>query len=488
MAELTAADRLDALLARAPKESDYMRSRTSGGRNPITTQTLDEAKFRAARDAFQANYGPAIKALQDQIGMETMRMGLSTQAASGRANYLSSPTHATFQDYASVPPAAGALAGYTLARTTTPRAAPGASLGSRALLMGGPLAEATLGPVVDYLGRRVQGENPTAHGEDVNAAVGSAGLGESAGAIAGGLYQLKSKGSAASTSTSAAQAAAPEAAQAAELAFTRPEVNMTYGGRGMAGQSNIPLSYNTAAPDVAKEAETAARYTGRHLDVAADVASDLGLTPGGSKGDMLKQLLAHIPKADEDMLRAVARKTDGAVDATASLRSLRTQMKSWVGGTLTKRNRITSIAAPLAAGAGAAYALMSPDETEAAVGPTEGRRRDQTLTQYRLAQLGLPSTADEAKEAALDLAPVTSEWRLGKALGQAAYDIPAAAYQKLTAPGPAVDISAADPRLARFHSWLDTQRSAHQMAAAKNSYAAQQAAPPGDEPQHALAP
>ena len=190
MADKTAADRLNELLDRAPKEADYTKPVTTGsGKRAVTKQILDRPAFDTASAKFQSNYGPVIKSLQDQVGLETTqlgeqtaRQGLDTEAAKIRAKYLQSPTHAAFSDYAAAPPMAGTLGGYGLARLTTPRALPGASPQSRAALMVGPLAEAALGPVVDAIAHRAQGDNPTERGKDVTGAVGNFGLGESAGA------------------------------------------------------------------------------------------------------------------------------------------------------------------------------------------------------------------------------------------------------------------------------------------------------------------
>ena len=333
----TAADRLNELLDRAPKEADYVKSRTTGsGKNVRTVQTLDRAAFDVATQKFQDNYGSAIKALQAQLGQETTQGALATEAAKARADYLQGPTHALFSDFAAAPPLAGTLGGYGLARMTTPKALPGASPVSRALLMAGPLAEAALGPVVDTVARRAQGENPTARGQDVTGAVGNFGLGESAGAVAGGLYQAM-------------------------------------GGMGRNVKSMPGAAPSPAAPLLPEPppVEPPLNLTGMNTKKAAEaIVGKLGATPAPTLPENRAIITAAYPNASPEVKAALAAshanlKTPGAMN-----KALNSQWnKKW--------------ALPLAIlGGAAAGDALSPTDASASEGPA----RDESLTAYRLRQ------------------------------------------------------------------------------------------------------
>lgn len=241
----------------------------------------------------------------------------------------------------------------------------------------------------------------------------------------------------------------------------------------------------TSATETPLPVETpgAPRYTGKHLDIVPEIARDFGLKPGKSKSETTKLLLDHLPKADVDTMRDVATKAPSSVDETATPRVLRNQLKDWITAIGSKGGRIASYLGPIAAVGAGAYALTHPTESEAGGLPTEGPGPEESLTQYRLRNLGLPSTPEALKETALDIAPVTGQWRLGSALGEAARGL----YDYATRPGSVMGESG-DARLARFRNWLKDQRSAESLAAAKNSYAAAQAVPPGAMQEHALAP
>jgi hypothetical protein len=186
----TAAEKLQDLYALGPKADDYKKSRNIGSRkNPQIIQELNSSAYEAAQQRFLADHADEITGLRAQMGQETAKGGLETEAATQRAGYLKGPIHAMFSDYAAAPPFLGALTGYGLARATTPRALPGATKLGRLGTMTGPLAEAALGPIVDAIAHRAQGDNPTARGQDVTSAVGNFGLGEAAGALTGGVYQ-----------------------------------------------------------------------------------------------------------------------------------------------------------------------------------------------------------------------------------------------------------------------------------------------------------
>jgi hypothetical protein len=266
--------------------------------------------------------------------------------------------------------------------------------------------------------------------------------------------------------------------------FAPRELSLPETTPGISWQSQVPVGY-TSAPTAA--AAEFSRYKGKHSDIVTEMAADFGLKPVGNKGDTVEQLLNHIPGADESTLRDVARKTNGAVDATAGVRSLRNQMKTWVTEHLGKSGRMASIMAPVAAGGAAAYALTSPDESQAGGLPTEGPRQGESLTQYRLRSLNLPSTPAGVKEMALDSAPFIGQWRQGTALGDLVTGLLRAAGRALNPPTSVMG-PGSNPELARFHNWVEDQRSAHQIAAAKNSYAARQGVLPGAEQQHPLEP
>jgi hypothetical protein len=318
MADKTAADRLQDLLDRAPKEQDYMKSRTVGsGKNVRTTQALDKPAFDAATQRFQDNYGSSIKALQVQLGHETTQSGLATEAATQRADYLKGPMHAAFSDYAAVPPLAGTLGGYGLARLTTPRALPGASPLSRAALMTGPLAEAALGPIVDAVAHRAQGDNPTARGQDVTGAVGNFGLGESAGAVAGGLYQAM-------------------------------------GGMGRNVKGDVPSS--VAAPPLAAAATKLPSPPPKPgemsvKDAAAAILKSLGAEPTGSLTTDRSAIRGAYPNASPEVKAALAAANPKLKTPDAITKGLSAHWKS-------------KFLIPLAAMTGVGAAL-SPDESEA---------------------------------------------------------------------------------------------------------------------------
>ena len=268
MAGKTAAEKLQDLYALGPKTDDYKKSRNIGSRkNPQIVQELDSNAYDAARQRFLAEHADEITGLRAQMGQETTKGGLETEAATQRAGYLKGPLHAMFSDYAAVPPFLGALTGYGLARVTTPRALPGATKLGRLGTMTGPLAEAALGPIVDAIAHRAQGDNPTARGQDVTSAVGNFGLGEAAGALTGGIYQA-------------------------------------YGSSGQKVPGSV--SPPPELPPVAPPPQPIGQKGDRNSAVVSEIAKRLSLSAKGSKKDVSAKVNPALLKANEDKIRELA--------------------------------------------------------------------------------------------------------------------------------------------------------------------------------------
>ena len=129
-------------------------------------------------------------------------------------------------------------------------------------------------------------------------------------------------------------------------------------------------------------------------------------------------------------------------------------------GTFTQMlKRVPSVLGLAGAGGLAAYGALSGGEARAGGLPVSGPGRDESLTQYRLRGLGLPSTPGEAANAASYAVPGLGEGRLAADIGTAGGEI----ARSLRQPEPVMG-KLGDPRVAAFQNWVANQRGAQQPA------------------------
>lgn len=363
--------------------------------NALYEKDLQDAKtnLQGEQTSWDALWGP-----QSPYGR---KQTVGATSAEQVGSYLGGPTHAWYATHGGREAfGVGALGGYGLGRLTLPVAAPGSSALNRARILVMAAGEAGLGPAAEYLVSGSGPDNP--HGQDVDRAYGNAGLGESFGAGAAGLFKAM---------------------------------------HGSFGQQ--PSSSSESPPP--KFASLGITPESARSEGVSALANFLGVEEGASKGATWKKLQPVLAKANDDQLAHIA----SEFGITASTNKGILDKLKVIG---TKGGKIGTAAL---AGMAGYEALAGGDSAEAGGMPTEGPSPGESLTQYRLRGLGLPSTPGEAANAASYLAPGIGEARLGYDIGSAGGAITHALMQG--APK-SVTGNLPDPRLTAFHTWLDEQK------------------------------